>query len=72
MNREQHRFSAVTCPECGHVQAERVPEEEGSLLYQCTACRVLLRPKQGDCCVLCSYGDLPCGAVTLVPDVHPS
>jgi hypothetical protein len=62
MEREKHLFAVVTCPECGHAKAEPVPVGEGSLIYQCTACRVLLRPKQGDCCVLCSYGDRPCGS----------
>jgi uncharacterized Zn finger protein len=62
MNRATHHFSVVTCPECGHAEAELVPAGEGSLIHQCKACRVLLRPKQGDCCVLCSYGDRPCRA----------
>ncbi|MEO8040045.1 MAG: GDCCVxC domain-containing (seleno)protein [Betaproteobacteria bacterium] len=72
MNREIHRFSILTCPECAHAQAERVPAGEGSVLYQCSACRVLLRPKQGDCCVLCSYGDVPCGAFALVSEELPA
>jgi hypothetical protein len=29
-------------------------------LYECTACHALLKPKQGDCCVFCSYGSVPC------------
>jgi hypothetical protein len=29
-------------------------------LYECTACHALLKPKQGDCCVFCSYGSVSC------------
>ncbi|WP_281407879.1 GDCCVxC domain-containing (seleno)protein, partial [Mesorhizobium sp. M2E.F.Ca.ET.209.01.1.1] len=28
--------------------------------YECRECGTLLRPKTGDCCVFCSYGDVPC------------
>ena len=28
--------------------------------YQCKGCGALLKPKDGDCCVFCSYGDAPC------------
>lgn len=26
----------------------------------CPNCNQLLKPKEGDCCVFCSYGDIPC------------
>ena len=29
-------------------------------IYECKECRKILRPKKGDCCVYCSYGDVPC------------
>jgi hypothetical protein len=28
--------------------------------YECKNCGVLLKPLAGDCCVFCSYADLPC------------
>jgi hypothetical protein len=28
--------------------------------YECTGCGARLRPKEGDCCVFCSYGSVPC------------
>ena len=28
--------------------------------YDCTACGAVLRPKPGDCCVFCSWGDMRC------------
>jgi hypothetical protein len=32
-------------------------------MYTCISCHALLRPKAGDCCVFCSYGDVPCPPV---------
>jgi hypothetical protein len=29
-------------------------------LFDCPGCGAVLRPKTGDCCVFCSYGDAPC------------
>ena len=31
--------------------------------HQCTGCGNLSRPKDGDCCVFCSYGSVPCPPV---------
>lgn len=62
MHPQAHPSSVVTCPACGHSEAQPLTHGEGRLLHQCGSCRVLLRPKQGDCCVLCSYGDRPCHA----------
>ena len=28
--------------------------------YACSSCDTRLRPKDGDCCVFCSYADVPC------------
>ena len=28
--------------------------------YDCKGCGAVLRPKVGDCCVFCSYGDAKC------------
>jgi len=50
--------SVITCPRCGtrsgaHARG-RLP-----VVYECGACRSLLKPKAGDCCVFCSYGSVP-------------
>lgn len=37
-----------------------MPEVERLLIYTCKSCGVMLRPLKGDCCVFCSYGDIPC------------
>jgi len=50
----------LTCPHCGHVAIERMPTNACMWFYECNGCTELLRPKPGDCCVFCSYGDVPC------------
>lgn len=52
--------SHITCPQCGFTKAEEMPTNACQFLYTCTHCGVTLRPKPGDCCVFCSYGDTPC------------
>ena len=52
--------STLTCPHCGHVKTETMPTDACQWFYECEGCRVLLRPKPGDCCVFCSYGSVPC------------
>ncbi len=52
--------SIITCPACGHTQAERMPEDACQYFYECKGCGVLLKPKAGDCCVFCSYGTVKC------------
>ncbi|HSH41350.1 MAG TPA: GDCCVxC domain-containing (seleno)protein, partial [Arenicellales bacterium] len=32
-------------------------------VYECEHCGTLLKPNQGDCCVFCSFGDVPCPPV---------
>lgn len=54
------RQSTLTCPQCGHCEIEMMPADACQFFYDCKGCGVLLRPKEGDCCVFCSYGDIPC------------
>jgi hypothetical protein len=37
-----------------------MPTNACQFFYECTGCAVRLRPKEGDCCVFCSYGSVPC------------
>lgn len=53
-------MSTITCPSCGFAKAEEMPTNACVWFYKCTSCGVTLRPKPGDCCVFCSYGDVPC------------
>ena len=52
--------SILTCPSCGAVKVETMPTDACLYFYECTGCRTLLKPRQGDCCVFCSYGSVPC------------
>jgi hypothetical protein len=55
--------STLTCPECGQAKTEAMPTDACQWFYECAQCGVLLKPKPGDCCVFCSYGDVPCPPV---------
>lgn len=53
----------ITCPECGHVEAETMPTNACQYFYECKGCAALLEPRDNDCCVFCSFGDTPCPPV---------
>lgn len=55
--------STVTCPDCGHRQAGRMPTDACQYFLDCAGCGAVLRPLAGDCCVYCSYGTVPCPPV---------
>lgn len=52
--------STITCPKCGHKKEELMPTSACQFFYDCENCKEVLRPKEGDCCVYCSYGTVPC------------
>jgi hypothetical protein len=53
-------ISTLTCPVCW-VQSTRVmPTDACVIVAKCRSCGHSMRPKPGDCCVFCSYGDIPC------------
>jgi len=52
--------STITCPNCGNKKEERMPTNACQYFYECENCKQVLRPKQGDCCVYCSYGTVKC------------
>jgi hypothetical protein len=62
--------STITCPVCGTAKIETMPIDACQYFYECTGCHALLRPKQGDCCVFCSYGSVPCPPIQ-VADGNP-
>jgi len=53
-------FSTLTCPNCGHPARLEMPTDACLFFHPCESCGVMLRPKPGDCCVFCSYGDAKC------------
>jgi DNA-directed RNA polymerase subunit RPC12/RpoP len=52
--------STIACPKCGYRSSERMPTDACQYIYTCKRCSAELKPKIGDCCVYCSYGDVPC------------
>lgn len=57
--------STLTCPACGHQARERMPTDACLFFYECQGCGTRLKPKADDCCVFCSYGDVPCPPIQL-------
>ncbi len=55
--------SQISCPACGHTKTEMMPTESCQFFYECENCKNILRPKEGDCCVYCSYGSVACPSV---------
>ncbi len=52
--------STITCPNCGFNKKEIMPTNACQYFYKCEQCNTVLKPKQGDCCVYCSYGTVKC------------
>ena len=52
--------SEITCPKCGYKSIETLPTEVCQIKYICKSCNAVLYPKDGDCCVFCTYGDQKC------------
>lgn len=52
--------SIITCPKCGHKKEELMPTDACQYFYECEKCKTVIKPKQGDCCVYCSYGSVNC------------
>lgn len=53
-------YSVITCPICGYSKEEKMPEDACQFFYECENCKTVLKPKDGDCCVYCSYGTEKC------------
>ncbi|WP_281744653.1 GDCCVxC domain-containing (seleno)protein [Polynucleobacter yangtzensis] len=53
-------YSTITCPQCGTPKKEQMPTDSCQFFYECSGCKAILKPKAGDCCVYCSYADIPC------------
>ncbi len=53
-------ISVITCPKCGYIKEEEMPTDACQFFYECDECHTVLKPKEGDCCVYCSYSSVPC------------
>ncbi len=47
-----------------------MPTHACVILWQCPQCDMELKPKPGDCCVFCSYGDTPCPPIQRQQTLH--
>jgi hypothetical protein len=61
-------LSTITCPECNFEKEETMPTDACQYFYECENCKKVLKPKEGDCCVYCSYGTVPCPPIQLDQD----
>ncbi|WP_370624266.1 GDCCVxC domain-containing (seleno)protein [Polynucleobacter sp. UB-Piko-W3] len=57
---EEKHQSTITCPHCQAAETLVVPIGSSMHLYRCRACFNILKPKSGDCCIFCSFGDFDC------------
>jgi hypothetical protein len=55
--------STITCSNCGNQFTETMPTDACQYFWECPSCEEIMKPKQGDCCVYCSYGDVACPPV---------
>ena len=55
--------ATLTCPDCGSEHHETMTDSSCRFFYWCAACGATLRPRCEDCCVFCSYADVPCPPV---------
>ena len=60
--------STIVCPACGHRESETMREGVYQYFYKCKGCGKVVKPMKGDCCVFCSYGDVPCPATQMHPE----
>ena len=37
-----------------------MPTDACQFFHDCKRCSAVLRPNEGDCCIYCSYGSVPC------------
>lgn len=50
----------LTCPNCGVKHKVEMSTNACQYFYKCSSCGKMLKPKEGDCCVFCSYADTKC------------
>jgi rubredoxin len=63
MTKKIDLHSIIICPKCGFSKDELMPTDVCQFFYECASCGQILKPKQGDCCVFCSYGSVKCPPV---------
>ena len=57
--------STIVCPNCSFEKEEIMPQDACQFFYECEGCKAVLKPSEGDCCVYCSYGSVPCPPIQM-------
>ena len=57
---EVHKKTKIQCPNCGHQEEMEMPDYVCVRVFKCSSCQEVVHPKEGDCCVFCSYADEKC------------
>jgi len=57
--------SVIACPNCGRSYEETMPTDACQFFYECPNCKMIIKPKAGDCCVFCSYGSVKCPPIQM-------
>ena len=52
--------TSLKCPFCGEVEMVLMPTDKCIRRYVCRNCKVVLEPKDKNCCVFCSYAEEKC------------
>jgi RimJ/RimL family protein N-acetyltransferase len=52
--------TSLACPFCGSRSTHDMPTDACQFFLECPVCLQVIRPKPGDCCVFCSFGDDKC------------
>jgi len=60
MNNQIKTVVRLTCPKCRKLQTTKMPTDACQHFYKCQGCSEILKPKEEDCCVFCSYADTKC------------
>jgi hypothetical protein len=63
--------ATIRCPSCGQASEATMPEDACVYFLECPACKTIVRPKAGDCCVFCSYGTGSCPPKASLPSTAP-
>jgi hypothetical protein len=50
----------LTCPHCGKSYQVIMPVDYCQIRLVCPECQQTITPKDGDCCIFCSFADKPC------------
>jgi hypothetical protein len=53
----------ITCPHCNKTYEAEMPINYCQIVFKCIECGKNITPKEGDCCVFCSYADKKCPAM---------